>query len=76
MKVTHTYDITDDTIQYVVNELNRLEYGGKLTVELVKSNTKLFNYLFRKEVIDDIMDGVIGEAWNSDGFCEIDELIK
>lgn len=58
-------------IKYVVDSLNKYEYGDILSVELVKENNKLFDYLFREEVIGDILNGDLFEAWNSDGFMDL-----
>jgi hypothetical protein len=75
MTITHTYEITDDTIQYVVDTLNEFEYKGRLTVEMVKNNRELFEYLFRKDVINDIENGEVLEAWNSDCFCDLENYL-
>ena len=75
MKIIHEYDIADDDIKYLVNELNRLEYKGKLTFEKVKADTALFEYLFRKEVINDVLNGEIEQAWNCDMFCEVPDYL-
>lgn len=75
MKKTYTIEISDDLIEDTVRELNELEYDGKLTVELVKSNKELFDYIFRKEVFNDIIDGDILYAWNDDCFCKIKDYL-
>jgi len=75
MKITHTYEISDDLIKYVVDELNELEFDGRLTVEKIKNNRMAFEYIFRKDNLRDIEDGNIFEAWNADQFHALWDLV-
>ena len=68
------FEISEELIREVVNELNELEYDGKLSYELVVNNDKLFNYIFRREVISYLYD--IEECWNEDMFCDIKDIIE
>jgi hypothetical protein len=68
-------NISEETIKSVVNELNRLEFKGNLTVDRVKSDENVFSLIFNKQTVSRLKRGEVLELWNNDYFHDLAELL-
>ena len=74
-------NISEEVIKSVVNELNRLEFDkfsslkGKLTVDRVRSDEKVFSLIFNKRTVSGLKRGNVIELWNNDYFHDLSELL-
>ena len=68
-------NISEETIKSVVNELNRLEFKGNLTVDRVMSDENVFSLIFNKQTVSRLKRGEVLELWNNDYFHDLAELL-
>ena len=68
-------DITDREIATAVEELQSLEFGDRLTVEMVLNSQEIFDAIFNANTIGGLMTGDICELWSNDMFEELTGLI-
>ena len=74
-------NISEEVIKSVVGELNRLQFDkfsclkGKLTVDRVKSDEKVFSLIFNKRTASVLKGGDVLELWNNDYFHDLAELL-
>ena len=68
-------NISEETIKSVVDELNRLEFNGKLTVDRVKSDGNVFSLIFNEQTVSDLKRGDVLELWNGDYFYDLSQLL-
>lgn len=68
-------NISEETIKSVVNELNRLEFKGSLTVDRVMSDENVFSLIFNKRTASVLKGGDVLELWNNDYFHDLAELL-
>ena len=68
-------NISEEVIKSVVDELNRLEFKGKLTVDRVKSDENVFSLIFDEETISELEGGDVFDLWNNDYFHDLAELL-
>ena len=68
-------NISEEVIKSVVDELNRLEFKGKLTVDRVKSDENVFSLIFNKRTASVLKGGDVLELWNNDYFHDLAELL-
>lgn len=68
-------DVTEHEIATVVEELQSLEFGDRLTVEMVLNNQEIFDAIFNVNTIGGLMTGDVCELWSNDMFEELTELI-
>ena len=70
--------IPDEIIQRVVDRLNELEFDGRLTVDKVKSDQRIYKIIFNSRTIrGGILRGDyrVDELWNGDFFHELGDLL-
>jgi hypothetical protein len=72
---TFAIDITDEFIEMIVDSLNTLEFNGRLTVELVKTDDEVFKTIFNAWTISHLLAGFVKDVWSDDTFADLDGLL-
>ena len=68
-------NISEEVIKSVVDELNRLEFKGNLTVDRVRSDENVFSLIFNKRTASVLKRGDVLELWNGDYFYDLSQLL-